>query len=88
VIRLRFSRIEAGDHKIILQFVDEDGKELLPSLQGNLQVKIDQEAGFAGANLILNIQGLQLPKIGEYSFDLAVDSIEVASLPLMVKQAN
>ncbi len=85
-LRLRFSRIEEGDHKVTVHFVDGDGKNVIQPMQGNIKVKFVPGQPSLSTNLILNIQGLKLEKAGEYSIDLAVDGQHKASLPLFVKE--
>ena len=85
-VRLRFSRIEDGEHKITIHLVDEDGKLIVPPLDANLQVRFAEEEQTAVANLVLNIQGMNIEKYGEYSVNLAVDGRQEASLPLFVRK--
>jgi hypothetical protein len=80
-IRLRFSQIEQGQHKVQVQVVDVDGNVISPPIEGMVQIAI-QEGMTATANLVLNLQNLTLPSYGEYSIDLAVDDRQRASLPL------
>lgn len=49
-------------------------------------INFPDEQRSGSANLILNIQGLKLERLGEYSIDLAIDGQEKASLPLFVKE--
>ncbi|MDD5166016.1 MAG: hypothetical protein PHQ57_01340 [Candidatus Omnitrophica bacterium] len=85
-LRVRFSRIERGEHKVTVNFVDIDGKDVIPPAQGAIQVDFPEEQDSSAANLILNIQGLKLEKPGEYSISLAIDGQEKASLPLFVRE--
>lgn len=83
--RLRWERIEGDEHKIAIHVIDEDGKPVLPPLEGNIKVGFPDEAPTAITNIILNIQGLKLEKFIEYTVDLVVDAKHEASLPLYVK---
>ena len=85
-LRLRLDRIERGEHIITVHFVDADGKNIIPPAQGNMKINFPDEQRSGSANLILNIQGLKLEKLGEYSIDLAIDGQQKASLPLYVKE--
>lgn len=85
-LRMRFTRIERGEHKVVVSFIDMDGKNVVPPAQGPIQVNFPDEQRSGSANLILNIQGLKLEKFGEYSIDLAVDGLQKASLPLFLKE--
>ena len=83
--RLRWERIEGEDHRIAIHVVNQDGKPVIPPLEGNIKVSFPQNASTAVTNIILNIQGLKLDSFAEHSVDLVVDSKHEASLPLYVK---
>ena len=85
-LRLRFDRIEVGQHRVRLNFVDADGTAVLPPLDAALNVGMRPEDASVCANLVLNIQGVKFEKAGMYSIDLAVDGRHERSLPLFVKQ--
>jgi hypothetical protein len=85
-LRVRFERIERGEHKVTVQFADADGKNVIPPAQGTITIDFPEEQSSSSANLILNIQGLRLDRLGEYSIDLAIDGQQKASLPLFVKE--
>jgi len=87
-LRLRFTRIEEGNHRIKITIVDEDGRSIMPDLEGMMTVKFGAEDDSAVTNFVINIQQLKLDKFGQYAIDLAVDSRHEASLPLVVKQAQ
>ena len=85
-LRARFEKIERGEHKVAVHFVDIDGKNVIPPAQGAIIINFPEEQSSGSANLILNIQGLKLERLGEYSIDLAIDGQQKASLPLFVKE--
>ncbi len=85
-LRTRFERIERGEHKFVVHFIDADGKNVIPPAQGAITMNFSEDQGSGPANLILNIQGLKLDRLGEYSIDLAIDGQQKASLPLFVKE--
>ncbi len=84
VLRVRFGSLERGEHSIAVNFVDADGKHIIPSASGMINVSFPDGQRTGSANLILNIHGLKIEKFGEYSIDLAIDVKNVASLPLFV----
>jgi hypothetical protein len=86
-IKLRFKRVEEGTKAIRIDFVDEDGKSIMPTLNANTQVKFGPNDLTATASLVLIIQQLKLPRFGEYSIDLAVDGHDTGSIPLTVAQS-
>lgn len=83
-LRVRFSRIEQGAHKLKVNFVDEDGKPLIPPLQADLQVQVADAADSSAANLVLNINNLKIENPGRYSIDVAIDGRQERSLPLRI----
>ena len=87
-MRLRFSKLEEGKHRIKINIIDEDGGKVIPPLEAyvNINLKNSPHSSIA-ANLILNIHGLKIQKYGEYAIDLIVDGNHEASLPLYVNQA-
>lgn len=85
-LRIRFDSIEKEKHKITINFVDADGRPLIPPAEGIINVSFPDEQRSGSTNLIFNIQGLKLEKYGEHSIDLAVDGRHEASLPLYVKE--
>lgn len=87
-LRIRFSPIEEGNHRIKINIADEDGNLVVPSLNGNVSIKPRGGQSSVTANLILNIQRLKFGKFGQYSVDVALDGRQEASLPLFVKDAK
>lgn len=85
-LKMRFSKIEEGNHRVRITFGDEDGTLIMPPIEADVAVRVAPGESTALAHLILNMQQLKLPKFGEYSIDLAVDGREEASLPLYVKK--
>ncbi len=86
VARVRFSKIEEGEHTIRINVIDEDGNPAGPELQDSISIKIPENENSWIRNLILNIHGLPLKKFGEYRIDFAIDGRQEASLPLKVRQ--
>ncbi|CAN5774117.1 hypothetical protein BH20VER1_BH20VER1_26830 [soil metagenome] len=86
-IKLRFERLEEGQKRIGISFVDSDGKAVMPTLDAATQVVFPPGEHSVTACLVLQIQQMKLPNYGEYSIDLAIDGRHEASIPLFVKQA-
>jgi hypothetical protein len=84
--RIRFERIEEGEHKVSIAVIDEDGKAIVPRLDGNISVKARPDAGSTVVNLILNLQRLKFENYGEYRIDLAIDGKVEGSLPFSVRE--
>jgi hypothetical protein len=87
-LRIRFSKIEEGDHRVRINFVDEDGKAIIPGLNGNISVRITPKIQSACVNLVLGVNNLKFEKPGDYTIDLAVDGKQERSLPVFIKLAE
>ena len=83
-VKLRFERIEEGNKKIRVTFVNADGAPVMPPIDGMAEVRIEGPESSGGVSFVLGIQQLKLPKFGEYSIDLAVDGRHEGSVPLFV----
>ena len=86
VLRVVFKLVEEGSHKLRINFVDEDGKFVMPSIELPFEVKMPENDSFAYRNFILHIQRLKFEKIGQHAVDIAIDGRQEASIPLEVKQ--
>lgn len=86
-MRVRFEKVEEGNHPIRLHIIDEDGRSIGPKLDGNISVRVQGLVGTAVVNMILNMHGLKFNKFGQYRIDLEIDGEIQASLPLRVNQA-
>ena len=86
-VKMRFQVVEKGDHALAVRFIDEDGHNILPPASGSFSVAMPPEQRSASADIVLNIQSLNLVKPGEYALELSVDGHNTISLPLFVRPA-
>jgi hypothetical protein len=86
--RIAFDRIEEGQHKLVVNFVDEDGQPIMHSMDVSVDATFPPDATFISRNFIVNIQQLNLEKTGLYSIDLSIDGRALASIPLAVKRLD
>ena len=84
-LRMTFNKVEEGNHKVKLNFVDEDGKSVMPPIEMPVEVTVPDETIFLSRNFIVNIQKLKFEKEGLYSIDIAVDGRQEGSIPLLVR---
>ncbi len=85
-LRMRFSKIEEGEHKVKINIVDADGKAVVKPFEASANIQYREDVTSIAANMILNLHGVKFPVFGEYSIDLAVNGNHESSLPLYVKQ--
>ncbi len=84
--RVRFERTEEGEHNIRIDVIDSDGKNVMPPMNGKINVRIGKDVESNAVNLVLNVQGMRLEKFGEYQIDLSIDNRHEASLPFYVRE--
>jgi hypothetical protein len=84
-LRIRFQGIERGEHRVFVNFINVDGKPIVPAANGVIKIGFPDDQRSGSANLVLNLQKLKFETYGEYSIDLAVDGRNEASLPLFVR---
>lgn len=86
-LRIRFTKMEEGEHAIRINIVDEDGQPVISPFEAKARINTGEAKNASTArNMILNLQGLKFQKFGEYSVDLAIDGRHVNSLPLYIHQ--
>jgi hypothetical protein len=85
VLRLKGRRTEIGDHTVLIQLVDDGGREILRG-EGNVAIG-EPPAGIvdieAAAVLAFDVP---LERSGVHTFEIAVDGARVASVPVTVSQ--
>jgi len=84
-LRVTFSNQDEGQHKLRLNFVDADGRSIMPSIDIPVQVVLPGDSHFVTRNFIVNIQQLKFENPGLYSIDMSFDGQPQASIPLLVK---
>jgi hypothetical protein len=87
VLKIRFERIERGEHRLKLNIIDEDGAPVIPSLEAPLNVNFPNSQPSATAQMILDLHNVKFTRFGQFAIDLAVDGRQEASIPLFVRQA-
>ena len=85
-LRIRFEKVEEGEHRVRLQIIDLDGKPVSPKLEGNITVRVPDNVDSSAVNLILNIQGQKFENYGKFNIHLAIDGVKESSLPLLVSK--
>lgn len=84
-LRVTFMSGDEGAHKLSLNFVNADGRTIMPSIEIPVTVTLPDDAYFLTRNFIINIQQLKFAEAGMYSVDLRFDGESRASIPLHVK---
>lgn len=87
-LRVVFSRIEEGLHKVRMNFVNEDGQPVMQAIDIPVEVALPADATFLARNFVVNIQQMRFEQPGHYAINIAIDGRQEASMPLQVKLAT
>lgn len=85
-MRVRFNRAEVGSHTFEIRFIEQDGKDIMKPLSGQVEVSFSSDAHSGAMNFVLNIVRLRFEYFGDYQLDLRMNGEMKASLPLTVLQ--
>jgi len=89
VVNLRVQPAECGHpHQLRVLLWDPDGQQVLPPLELPFAPERQPERTHRAVNvkLIAYIQGLQIPRLGDYAFHILVDDLEMGVVPLYVEE--
>jgi hypothetical protein len=84
-LRVTFMSGDEGEHKLKLNFVDADGKSIMPPIEIPVSVVMPDDVHFLTRNFIVNIQQLKFAEAGLYSVDVRLDDVSQAGIPLQIK---
>jgi len=84
-LRMRFDKMEEGEHNVEIRIVDPDGKPVFQPMEGKVNPQMAEDIDSVAVNLILNFQNIKFGAFADYQIDLAVDNMAVASIPLHVR---
>ena len=85
VLRVTFMSGDVGERKLKLNFVNADGRAIMPPIEIPVTVTLPDDAYFLTRNFIVNIQQLKFTEAGLYSVDIRLDDESRANIPLQVK---
>ena len=84
-LRATFTADDEGPHQLALNFINADGRSIMPPIEIPLTIRLPEDTHFLSLNFPINIQQLQFPAAGLYSVDIRLDGKSQASIPLQVK---
>jgi hypothetical protein len=84
-LRVTFNSGDEGQHKLALNFINADGRSIMPPIEIPVAVAMPEDAHFISLNFVVNIQQVQFPEAGLYSVDIRLDGQSQAGIPLLVK---
>jgi len=85
-LRVTFFSADEGKHSLRLNFVDADGRSIMPDFPPiPVEVVLPDDMHFGTRNFIFNIQQLKFETPGLFSMDVSLDGQPQANIPLLVK---
>jgi len=87
VIQLRTNIVEAGEKNFEVHLIDEDGKEIIPSIKGKLNIPRPPAGTESTGRIAMRFDGVEFPRYGAYSMHVLVEGHEMSRIPLRVTQA-
>lgn len=87
VLQLRSSAAEAGQKRIQVNLVDEDGKDVINPIQGQFNLPRAEGRTYSVGRFVMEFNSVEFKSYGSYTVEVAVEGLEVASIPFRVVQA-
>ena len=84
VMQLRASVVEAGEKRVELRLIDEDGKDVVPPLKGKFVVPKPNAGVESKGRIALALRNVSFPHYGPYSLHSLVDGHEMSAIPLRI----
>ena len=84
-LRVTFTSGDEGARKLKLNFVNADGRSIMPPFEIHVAVALPEDVHFLTRNFIFNYQGLTFTEAGLYSVDVQLDNKSQGNIPLSVR---
>ena len=84
-LRVTFTSGDEGARKLKLNFVNADGRSIMPPFEIHVAVVLPEDVHFLTRNFMFNFQGLTFAEAGLYSVDVQLDNKSQGNIPLSVR---
>lgn len=84
VIQLRANVVEAGEKNLEVHLIDEDGKDIIPTLRGKVSIPKPASGTESIGRIAMQFQNVEFPRYGLYSLHAVVEGLEMVRVPLKV----
>lgn len=84
VFQVRANVVEVGEKKISVSLIDEDGKEIIPKINGKFPIPKPVEGIESKARIAMQFGMVQFPKHGSYSVHAVIEGHDMIDIPLHV----
>lgn len=83
-VQIIWAKSEEGNHKVRVQFMNEDGQHTLDDMVSDVPVTVPAETFFTATNHIINLQQVAFKKAGTYQITVFIDENLSAEIQLQV----
>jgi len=84
VMQVRASVVEAGEKTLEVRLIDEDGKDVIPTVKGKYTVPQSGVGTDRIGRIALALQNVRFPHYGSYSLHAVVDGQEMFDISLKI----
>jgi len=84
VMQLRANVVEAGEKNLEAHLIDEDGKEIIPTLRGKFTIPKPTAGTESIGRIAMQFYNVEFPRYGSYSLHVVVEGHEMFDVPLKV----
>jgi hypothetical protein len=86
VVQLRASIVEAGPKKVEVHLINQDGKDIIPIIRGQIAFpKVEGRTDSIG-RLVMEFSNVEFKGYGPHSVRLAVEGVEMVDVPFTVSE--
>ena len=86
VAQVRANVVEAGEKSLEVHLIDEDGKEIIPSIKGKFAIPHPAAGTESIGRIALRFFNIEFPQYGLYSLHAVIEGHEMVRIPLKVAQ--
>jgi hypothetical protein len=86
VLQLRASPAEAGQKRIEVSLVDDDGKDVITPVQGQFSLPRTEGRTYSIGRFVMEFNSVEFQSYGAYTLAVAVEGMEMASIPFRLVQ--
>ncbi len=84
VIQLRANVTEAGEKNLEVRLIDEDGKDIIPTLRRKFTIPKPASGTESIGRIAMGFSNVAFPRYGSYSLHAVIEGLEMVRVPLKV----
>jgi len=84
VLQLRASITEAGQKRITVNLIDEDGKDIIPAVQGQFNIARPEAGAYSIGRFVVEFGNVEFQHYGLYAMHVTIEGSEITSIPFHV----